>query len=67
MSLSKNSGFVILRLDRGIHNLLRLVSRLCENDELLPESLFLDRLHCQYLQYIRFAKWPESYNLMKVL
>jgi hypothetical protein len=45
-SLSKNSGFVILRLDRGIHDLLkRLDSRLRENDELLSETLFLDRLN----------------------
>jgi len=44
-SLCINSGFVILRLDRGIQNLLkRLDSRLRENDELLTEFKFIHRL-----------------------
>ena len=44
-SLSKNSVFVILRLDRGIQNVLkRLDSRLRGNDDFLWKCLFLDRL-----------------------
>jgi hypothetical protein len=43
-SLSKNSVFVILRLDRVIQKVLKtLDSRFRENDDFLWESQFLDR------------------------
>jgi hypothetical protein len=44
-SLSKNSEFAILRLDRGIQRILkRLDSRLRGNDDFLLNRSFLDRL-----------------------
>ena len=48
-SLSKNSEFVILRLDRGRQKVLKtLDSRLRGNDEFLWKCQFLDRLLCPY-------------------
>ncbi|MFA4828349.1 MAG: hypothetical protein WC594_03960 [Thermodesulfovibrionales bacterium] len=45
MSLSKNSVFVILRLDRGIQKVLKtLDSRFRENDDFLWKCQFLDKL-----------------------
>jgi len=49
-SLSKNSTFVILRLDRGIQKVLKtLDSRLRENDDFMWEWEFLDKLHIPIL------------------
>jgi len=51
-SLSKNSVFIILRLDRGIQKRLKtLDSRFRENDDLLWECQFLDRLCVPIYQF----------------
>jgi len=65
-SLSKNSVFVILRLDRGIQKVLKtLDSRFRENDDFLWKCQFLDKLcvpHYYYHQYVALKKLKQRHQ-----